>query len=268
MTLLGSTGRALVALLVASSICTGTAQTPAEHTPVTPPHKVVFKVENLENGKPAEFIVAVHPEWAPVAAKHFMDLVKQKHFDGVRFHHVLSGFAAKFGISGDPSVTTAMRNTKLPDEPLIQLNTRGKLAFVPDGPNGRSTQLIINGKENLYHDHHGYVPFATVDGGIGVVDRLYSRYGQREPPKGQAPSIERIEKEGTPYLAKDFPKLSYIRTVLIMEENFPQPVKPPSSHKLYLALGAFVMAMIVGGGWHLWSATLMGAKHPDTSCSA
>jgi len=250
------------ALLVTSAVWVGSAQDLASQVPATPPNKVVFKVENLENGKPAEFIVEVHPDWAPIAARHFMDLVKQKHFDGSRFHHVLSGFAARFGISGDPAMTELMGNTKLQDEAIIQLNTRGKIAFVPgDGPNGRSTQLIISEKSNEYLDHHGYIPFGTVQGGMGVVDRLYSRYGAAEAPKGRAPSIERIKKEGTTYLVNEFPKLSWIRTVLVMEENFPQEhVEPASSHKLVVAFGGFVMVVIVGGGWHLWGATLMSSK--------
>jgi len=250
MALFGLTCRALVALLIVSVTC-------AAH--VTPPQKVVFKVANLENGKPAEFIVEVHSDWAPAAAKRFMDLVKQNHFDGSRFHHVLSGYAAKFGISGDPTVTSAMLDTKLEDEPLIQHNARGKLAFVPDG--SQPTQIIISAKTNENLDRQGYVPFASVSGGIGAVDRLYSQYGATEAPKGRAPSIDRIEKEGNPYLTKDFPKLSYITETIIMEQTIPQEhVTATSSHKFFLAFFAFVMAMIVGGGWHLWGATVVGAK--------
>jgi len=260
MVLSTSVCRVFIALLVASVVSVGSAD--SAEMPVTPPHKVVFKVENLENGKPAEFIVEVHPEWSPLAAEHFMKLVKEHYFDGSHFHRVLSGFSAQFGIAADPSKTSELRKTKLQDEPLVELNTRGRMAFVPNGPNSRSTQLVINEKQNEYLDHQGYVPFATVSGGMAVVDRLYGGYGATAPPKGRGPSIERIEQEGAEYLMKDFPKMSFIRTALVLEENFPQVPVPPrrfTASALCLGLGAFVMAMIAGGGY-LWSATLLHSK--------
>lgn len=244
--------RVLAALLGAAVICTVSAD-----KVVTAPHKVIFKVENLENGKPAEFIVEVHPEWAPLAAERFMNLVKQHHFDGSRFHGVLSGFAAYFGIASDPRKQKNMSRIKLEDEPRLETNTRGKIAFVPDGPNSRSTQLVISEKHNEYLDREGYVPFAVVSGGMAVVDRLYRGYGARGPPKGRGPAIERIEKEGVEYLTKEFPKMSYIRTALIMEENFPQVLvnRESSFSTLPLALVAFVAAAVAGGGY-LCSSTL------------
>jgi len=189
--------------------------------------KVVFKVENMENGKPGEFVVEVHPEWAPLGAERFLELVKDGFFEGSRFHKVLAGFSASFGISGHPIKTKEMKMRRLKDEPMVEMNTRGRLAFVPSGPDSRSTEIVISEKKNEVFDKEGYVPFATVAGGMAVVDRLYSGYGATGPPRGRGPSTERIEQEGNHYLIEQFPRMSWIKSVQIVEDEASDPADLP-----------------------------------------
>jgi len=49
-----------------------------------------------------------------------------------------------------------------------------------------------------------------------VVDQLYADYGEGSPA-GSGPDQERMEKEGNAYLAKDFPKLDFIKTARIVD---------------------------------------------------
>src|SRR5207249_1413381 len=60
----------------------------------------------------------------------------------------------------------------------------------------------------------GSTPFGRVTSGLEAVDALYSGYGDG-PPRGRGPDQSQIRARGNAYLAKDFPKLDYIRTATI-----------------------------------------------------
>ena len=61
------------------------------------------------------FDIEVHPEWAPLGAKRFGELVNQDFFTDVRFFRVIDGFMAQFGIHGDPSVSAKWRDANIED---------------------------------------------------------------------------------------------------------------------------------------------------------
>src|SRR5690242_19143891 len=44
-----------------------------------------------------DFIIAVHPGWAPIGAEHFRELVEAKYYDNCRFFRVMDGFMAQVG---------------------------------------------------------------------------------------------------------------------------------------------------------------------------
>jgi cyclophilin family peptidyl-prolyl cis-trans isomerase len=104
----------------------------------------------------ASFTVEVHPEWAPVGAKQFQDLVAAGFYDQCRFFRVVSNFMVQFGINGDPAVQAKWRSQPILDDRMIgQSNKRGKLTFATAGPNTRTTQLFINFKDNTFLDNQG-----------------------------------------------------------------------------------------------------------------
>ena len=47
-------------------------------------------------------VVAVHKDWAPLAADRFYNLVKNCFFDDVRFFRVVPNFMVQFGMNGNP----------------------------------------------------------------------------------------------------------------------------------------------------------------------
>ena len=155
------------------------------------------------------FTVQVTRAWAPVGADRFYNLVKGGFFDGTRFFRVLPGFVVQFGLSGDPAVSARWHVASIPDDPVEQHNTRGTITFATAGPNTRTTQLFINFADNLNLDGQGFAPFGKVVDGMGVVDRIYSGYGER-PDQGL------IESQGDRYLASQFPKLDSIAKATIV----------------------------------------------------
>ena len=160
------------------------------------------------------FVVTVHRDWAPNGADRFYNLVKNGFYDDVRFFRVIDGFMAQFGIHGIPAVASAWNNANIKDDAVKQSNKRGYVTFATRGPNTRTTQLFINFGDNAALDKQGFSPFGEVTKGMDVVDKIYNGYGEGAP-RGKGPDQGRLQAEGNAYLAKDFPKLDYIKTATI-----------------------------------------------------
>ncbi len=161
-----------------------------------------------------DFVVEVHPDWAPKGAARFKELIEAKYYDECRFFRVIEGFMAQFGMNGDPEVNAKWDKQEIKDDPVKQSNTRGRMTFATSGADSRTTQLFINFGNNKGLDSQGFSPFAEVVEGMEVVDKLYNGYGEGAP-QGNGPSQGRIARSGNKYLTESFPKLDYIKTARI-----------------------------------------------------
>jgi peptidyl-prolyl cis-trans isomerase A (cyclophilin A) len=134
---------------------------------------------------------------------------------------VLPNFMAQFGINGDPKLQEVWREANIPDEPATQSNKRGYLTFAKSAaPNSRSTQVFINFKDNSFLDPQGFSPFGQVISGMEVVDKINSEYGE-QPDQG------RVQFEGNAYLAKEFPRLTVMKSVAIAKPAAAAPAAAP-----------------------------------------
>lgn len=160
-----------------------------------------------------DFTVQVTRAWSPLGADRFYNLMKAHFYDDAAFFRVVPGFVVQFGISAKPAVSAAWKHTEFADDPVTQTNKRGALSFATAGPNTRTTQIFINLKDNPRLDGMGFSPFAVVEGnGMNIVEMMYEGYGDAAgPDQGQ------IEKQGTPYLKKGWPKLDYIVSATLVE---------------------------------------------------
>lgn len=234
------------------------------HVNATDPYHVVFHLENLERGKSGDVIVKVHPDWAPAGAERFGELLERRFYDNNFFFRVVCGFVAQFGINGDPKVNREWQGKTIIDDPQLSnvANDRGMLSFFTDGKeNDRSTQLIFEMKSSEYYDDHGYVPFAEVVEGMFHIDRIYNKYGGSD----RAPDQGKLTAEGNAFAKKDFPELTYIKSVEIIKDGpfaaherlIEGKHKPGHSHWI-IACAVFVLTAIVGSGWffHIGSASV------------
>jgi peptidyl-prolyl cis-trans isomerase A (cyclophilin A) len=171
-----------------------------------------YKVR-FETSKGA-FVIDVNREWAPNGADRFYNLVKNGFYDGVRFFRVLDGFMAQFGINGDPGISAKWREARIPDDPVRQSNKRGSITYAMAGPNTRTSQVFINYGDNSSLDRQGFSPFGQVSSGMNVVDALHNGYGEGAP-RGQGPDQGRVQMEGNAYLAKNFPRLDFVKKATI-----------------------------------------------------
>lgn len=153
----------------------------------------------------------VHRAWAPGGVDRFFNLVEAGYYDDVRFTRVVKDRWVQFGINGTPAVAKAWRGATIPDEPRRQSNTRGTIAFAFAVPNGRTTQVFINLRDNsATHDAEPFVPFGRVVEGMDVVDALYDEYGESAGSGIRSGRQEPIFDGGNAYLAAAYPKLDFI----------------------------------------------------------
>jgi peptidyl-prolyl cis-trans isomerase A (cyclophilin A) len=162
------------------------------------------------------FTISVERAWAPLGADRFYNLVRGRFFEEARFFRVLSGFMVQFGIPADPAESALWKDATIPDDPVGESNTRGKVTYAAAGPGTRTTQLFINYSNNRRLDRTGFAPFGQVTEGMDVVDKLYSGYGEGAP-NGSGPDQKRMESLGNPYLQADYPKLDYIKKTEILD---------------------------------------------------
>jgi len=163
------------------------------------------------------FVVEVHREWAPIGADRFYNLVKNGFYDDIRFYRVIPKFMAQFGIHGNPTISSAWRKAPpLKDEPPKQSNKRGFVSYANAGANTRSTILFINYRDNSSLDKlPGFAPFGQVVSGMEVVDKIHGGYGESQDGGGKGPRQSLIEQQGNVYLAKEFPRLDFIKAATI-----------------------------------------------------
>lgn len=166
---------------------------------------------HLDTSK-GRIVIAVHRDWAPRGADRFHELVASRYYDEARFFRIRKGTWVQFGIAGDPKVAQAWRTKTIPDDPFKGVsNKRGTVAFAFKDPNGRTTQVFINLKDNAAtHDKEPFVVFGEVIEGMDVADALYAEYGEAAGGGIRAGKQDPVFEGGNRYLTEQFPSLDYI----------------------------------------------------------
>lgn len=161
-----------------------------------------------------DVVIEVHRPWAPLGADRFYNLVRAGYYDDTRVYRVVEGFMAQFGLSGDPYVNQAWKSQFIVDDPVVQSNTRGRVAFAKGGVHTRTTEVFVSYRDNSSLDAQGFTPFGEVVEGMGVVDAFHAAYGDG-PPRGEGPYAAMVQARGNSYLDADFPELTRIVSATI-----------------------------------------------------
>lgn len=161
-------------------------------------------------------VIEFHREWAPHGVDRFYNLAEAGYYDDTRFFRVVEGRWAQFGINGDPHISNIWKNKTFPDDARKVSNKRGTVAFAYAVPNGRTTQLFINLRDNsATHDRQAFAPIGEVISGMDVADRLYSGYGENSGSGIRAGRQSVLFELGNAYLDLKFPLLDRIRQVSV-----------------------------------------------------
>ena len=176
----------------------------------------VFGVR-LETSK-GDMLLEVHRDWSPLGVDRFFNLVRARYYDGVRFHRVIEGRWAQFGINGDPAISNLWRGRTIADEPFSQTNVRGTVAYAFAVADGRTTQLFINLRDNSEtHDQEPFVTIARIVEGMDVADALNPEYGERAGGGIRGGRQGPLFEAGNAYLEGNYPNLDYILRAELVE---------------------------------------------------
>ena len=161
-------------------------------------------------------VFELHRDWAPQGVDRFYNLVRAGYYDDGRFHRVIQGRWAQFGINGDPQISNVWRARTMPDEPRRESNVRGTIAYAFAVPNGRTTQIFINTRDNrTTHDVEPFVPIGKVVEGMDVVDRLNSEYGETSGGGIRGGKQGPLFEEGNAWLDRNYPRLDKIERATV-----------------------------------------------------
>ena len=161
-----------------------------------------------------DFTIEVHRAWASRGADRFYNLVANGYYDDTRIYRVVDGFMAQWGIHGTPLVDYQWQDEYITDDPVVESNTRGRVAFAMAGRHTRTTEIFISYRDNSSLDRQGFAPFGEVVEGMDVVDSFYSGYGDG-PPRGDGPYQAQAHASGNEYFDAEFPNLDRVLRVTV-----------------------------------------------------
>ncbi len=193
------------ALVMASAACSGPEALVAQDAKAAEAFYVKFETTK------GDFVIEVHPDWAPNGAAHVKELIEKKFYDGCGFFRCVDGFMVQFGMNGDPKVQAEWGEKTIKDDPVKRSNKRGFVTYAQTGaPNSRSTQLFVNFGDNSFLDSQRFAPVGVIIEGMTVVDSLFKTGENPGETQGM------IKEQGNEYLKKQYPKLDYIKTARIV----------------------------------------------------
>jgi len=172
----------------------------------------------LETTK-GKIVIEVHRDWSPHGADRFYNLVRAGYYDDSAFFRVIQGRWAQFGVNGDPKISNVWRAQTIPDDSRVVSNTRGTIAFAFAVPNGRTTEVFINLKNNSATHDAEFVPFGKIIEGMNVADALNSEYGENAGSGIRSGKQGPLFEQGNVWLEKIFPRLDYIKRATIEKKS-------------------------------------------------
>ena len=162
-------------------------------------------------------VIEVHRDWSPHGADHFYNLVRAGYYDEARFFRVMQGRWAQAGINGDPKISNVWRERTIPDDSRRESNVRGTIAYAFAVPNGRTTQVFINLRDNsATHDPEPFVPFGKIVEGMEVADALNAEYGESAGGGIRGGKQGPLFEMGNAWFEHNFPRLDYITRATVI----------------------------------------------------
>eukprot|EP01031_Cornospumella_fuschlensis_P038520 gene38520-46824_t len=154
--------------------------------------------------------IEVYPQWSPLGARRFLELVADNFYTDIAFFRCVKGFLTQFGIS-DKADKTHWHRANIPDDPNIHKGIKKHyLSFAGGGPNTRSTQLFIAFEDLDFLGNEPWeTPFGKVIRGTEALHALYTGYGDI-PPFGKGPDQIEIYNRGNDYIREMFPHTDFL----------------------------------------------------------
>ena len=161
------------------------------------------QIEETIPEKPAKDIVVIHTNFgdiklelfrdkAPISVENFLTYAREKFYDGLIFHRVISNFMIQGGGFEQNCQHKQPTHPPIKNEATNGLsNTIGTIAMARTNQiNSATSQFFINVKDNLFLDHKdmgagfGYAVFGKVIEGMDIVDKIKNVQTGRNPKTG------------------------------------------------------------------------------------
>ena len=178
------------------------------------PERFLVRLETTKGS----VVVECFRAWAPNGADRFYELVTSGYYNDAAIFRIRPKTWAQFVIAGAPTLAQSWRSRTIPDDPFTQPNVRGTVAFAWAVPNGRTTQVFINLRDNRdTHDKEPFVPFGRVIEGLEVADAWFDGYGEAAGGGIRAGKQDPVFQGGNNYLRTNFPRLDYIKSARVLQ---------------------------------------------------
>ena len=210
-------------IVAVALVAAGTVQGPNRELLVNPDHPEMQQrapdvCRILLDTTKGPITIEMRREWAPHGVDRFYNLVRAGFYDEARIFRIRAGQWAQFGINGDPAIAQRWRSRTIPDDPRVLSNVRGTLAYAFKDPNGRTTQVFINLRDNsATHDVEPFVPFARIVNGMDAADAFYAEYGERAGGGIRAGKQDPVFEGGNAFLTREFPRLDSIKRASLVK---------------------------------------------------
>ena len=149
------------------------------------PKEVVKEEENYLSGKVnvemyikdyGKVTMELDADTAPITVTNFVNLVKEKFYDGLTFHRIISGFMAQGGDPSGDGTGGSGKNIKGEfSENGVEndiSHVRGVVSMARSGdPDSASSQFFIVTDNSKFLDGK-YAAFGKVTDGMGIVDKM------------------------------------------------------------------------------------------------
>jgi len=167
---------------------------------------------NKPTGAKEKITIVVRPDWAPLGAQRFLQLVEESYYDSTALFRAMPNFLVQFGLSSNTDLRNQYKGSAVQDDPDLKIPfIAGMMSFAGSGPRSRETQIFITLGE--YVEHLGKDvwerPFGKVVGGFESFKNNIN-YGYGDGAFGAGPNQGKIWREGYAYLEREFPELSYL----------------------------------------------------------
>jgi cyclophilin family peptidyl-prolyl cis-trans isomerase len=165
------------------------------------------------------FEIEAHRKWSPKAVDRLNQLITGEFYTNIALYRVVPNFVAQFGVHNDNNLNKSWNSHEVIDEPVVEKNVIGTIAFARGGKKTRTSEIFINLKNNspyldtiYYSGVKGFPVVAKVTKGMEVIKQFYSGYSEKP-----ANRIDSIYKKGNTYLKNNFSKLDYIKKAYIIK---------------------------------------------------
>lgn len=172
--------------------------------------------------------IILRHDWAPHGASRFIELVSGGDLTNLAFYRAIQGCIVQFGLP--PKRMWA----PIPDDPPTGVPfLPGAVSFASVGPASRRATLFIcvGDMSHCLGDKSWETPIGAVEeSSLDVLDRIDTTYGDIVEFGGEGPDTSRIQAEGNAYLQTYFPKLSYVKSAMMLPDGALEgdPSQPPA----------------------------------------